>query len=173
MYMLHIATEVHTPEQADEVQKHFTAWVGGRNAQNYSLIEHLAKSGKEFWIKRGPWMTTDETCGIYDIVTKIHGGKCHIVERGINTFDRFPESRWAPDLRGVLLIKHRRPDIFERMIVDCSHSVFIKELVGDVYQAFKAVGVKHFMFEAWAHPELAPTDKAHAISVKELEDIIR
>ena len=155
--------EVQTPEQfALLTSQGIRSWIGGRNAQNYGLIKKVCDMivGFPVIIKRGFGMTTFEVEGIYDIVTKIHGKECIIVERGINTFDRTPESRWAPDLKCALFMKHQRPDIFK------------SEMVGDVYNAFKAIGVNNFMFECWAHPELATSDKGLAISVDDLKQIL-
>lgn len=167
--------EVQTPEQMALLTSNgIGSWIGGRNAQNYGLIKKVCDMtvGFPVIIKRGFGMTTFEVEGIYDIVTKIHGKECIIIERGINTFDRTPESRWAPDLKCALFMKHQRPDIFENFMVDCSHSIFKSEMVWDVYNAFKAIGVNNFMFECWAHPELATSDKGLAISVDDLKNIL-
>ena len=97
----------------------------------------------------------------------------YIIERGINTFDRQPDSRWSPDLKGIIRVKNERPDIFSRLVVDCSHSVGRKEYSGDVYRAFKAIGVQHFMFECSIAPEKSKTDKGQILSIEELEEILK
>jgi len=168
-------TEAQIPRHFVVLTKNrIESWIGGRNSQNYGLIEKacIMNLGFPVIIKRGFGMTTFEVEGIYDIVTKIHGKECIIVERGINTFDRTPESRWSPDLKCALFMKYNRPDIFENFMVDCSHSIFKSEMVGDVYNAFKAIGVNNFMFECWAHPELATSDNGLAISVDDLKHIL-
>jgi 3-deoxy-D-arabino-heptulosonate 7-phosphate (DAHP) synthase len=122
-------------------------------------------------IKRGFGMTADEAIGIYDLCEKKFGKQIYLIDRGIVTFDRHPVSRWSPDLKGVLWIKNERPDIFSRLVIDCSHSVFDKRMVGDVYRAFRAVGVEHFMFECTIDGK-SLTDQAHMLSVAELADIL-
>ena len=125
----------------------------------------------EVFLKRGFGMTVDETIGIYDIMKKRHNKDCYIIDRGINTFDRLDDSRWSPDLKGAIRLKKERPDIFERLVIDCSHSTGRKELIADVYKAFKAIGVKHFHFECTSDGK-SRTDKRHMISVKKLKKIL-
>ena len=122
------------------------------------------------------------TCGIscrwnrsiplYDIILKLYKRKAYIIERGEVNFDRLVDSRWSPDLKGSIRIKQERPDIFDRLIIDCSHSVGRKEYVRDTYQAFKAIGVKHFMFECSIDGK-SETDQRQMLSVKKLQDILK
>ena len=69
-------------------------------------------------------------------------------------------------------MKVERPDIFERLVVDCAHASGRRELIPDTYRAFKAIGVEHFMFEVLAHPDKAKTDRAQCLSVEELGEIV-
>jgi 3-deoxy-7-phosphoheptulonate synthase len=169
-----VLTEIRTIEQYLKVSPHISGvWIGARNAQNYDLIEYCCTHGKngELMIKRGFGMTIDEAIGIYDLCEKKFGKRIYLIDRGIVTFDRHPVSRWSPDLKGALVLKNERPDIFSRLVVDCSHSVFDKRMVGDVFRAFKAVGVEHFMFECTIDGK-SVTDQAHMLSVAELEKIL-
>ena len=149
-------------------------WVGARNAQNYGLLEEIASciDNEMVLIKRGSDMTIDDTIGLYDICKKIYKIKeLYIVERGISTFDRLPTSRWSPDLKGVIRIKHERPDIFKNLVVDCSHSVGDSNWIHDTYRAFKAIGIQHFMFEC-THDGKSRTDKNHMLSTAQLKEIL-
>ena len=147
-------------------------WVGARNCQNYSLLEDLKAFEGMILIKRSPGMTIDELIGLYDICKDIHKlNDVYMVERGINTFDRLDWSRWSPDLKGVIRLKHQRPEIFERLVVDCSHSVGEKLFIDDTYKAFKAIGVEHFMFECTIDGK-SKTDSNHMLSVDELKEIL-
>lgn len=170
-HIMPTGTEIHTPDQLITYCLSY-AWIGARNSANYTLLESFKREfNGDIFIKRGPGMTIDETIGIYDICDKLHGYKPYIIERGILTFDRLPDSRWSPDLKGVIRLSCERPDIFDRLVVDCSHSVFRKEYVKPTYQAFKAIGVKHFMFECTVDGK-SKTDQGHMLSVKELNNII-
>lgn len=165
-------TECHTPDHIKACDGLDFIWIGGRNSQNHTLIEAASGYWGDVFVKRGFGMTIDETIGLYDIMTKVHRKECYIIERGINTFDRLPDSRWSPDLKGVIRIKHERPDIFSNMVVDISHSVGRKEYIKDTYNAFKAIGIKHWMAECSASGN-TDTDERQHITVKELKEIIR
>lgn len=183
-------TEVQIPEHIDYCNKYEYKvdfiWVGARNCQNYALLERLEYFKGDIFIKRGFGITVDEMIGLYDIIANPElnrslatlslsrvNKEIYIIERGIITFDRLPDSRWSPDLKGVIRIKNERPDIFNRLVVDCSHSVGRKEYSGDVYRAFKAIGVSHFMFECSVEPEKSKTDKGQILSIEELETILK
>ena len=172
-HILPACTEVQSKEQIDRCTGNLAAvWVGGRNSQNYALLADLKAFDGRVFIKRGLSMTIDEVIGLVDIMKQIHGKEVSIIERGISTFDRLPDSRWSPDLKGVIRLSHERPDIFENIIIDCSHSVGRSEYVKKTYQAFKAIGINHFMMECTIDGK-SKTDQRQMLSVKELEDIIK
>ncbi len=165
-------TEIQTYEQLELCKNLDYIWIGCRNSQNYGLLQQLINFKGDVFIKRGFGMTIDEVIGLYDIMKNIVKKECYIIERGINTFDRLEASRWSPDLKGVIRIKDERPDIFNRLVVDCSHSVGNKNWVGDTHRAFKVVGIKHFMFECTATGK-SKTDSKQMLSVKELKEILK
>jgi len=150
------------------------AWIGARNCQNYGLIRELKVAWPEdkmCFVKRGFGITIEETINLYDIYKK-YNNKVYIIERGVNTFDRGDIVRWRPDLLGVVMIKQLRPDIFENLVIDCAHSVGDKKYIHDIYTAFRAVGVRHFMFEVLSEPEKSLTDKRQILSISEFKDIV-
>jgi len=167
-----VATEIQTCDNLLDFQKLDWLWLGCRNSQNYELLKELYFYDNKFILKRGTNMTIDETIGLYDIMDKVHGKRVYIIERGINTFDRLTDSRWSPDLKGVIRLKNERPDIFKRLIIDCSHSVGKKEYIADTYKAFKAIGVNHYMFECTIDGK-SKTDSRQMLSVKELRGILK
>ncbi len=161
-------TEIKLPSEADFCwQNFFNGWIGARDANNYRLLDYVKSLQGFIWaLKRGPVMPIDELFGIHDLYKPTW-----VIERGIVTFDPMERSRFAPDLKGVIRIKNERPDIFDKLVVDCSHSVFRKAYIEDVYKAFKAIGVQHYMFEC-TYSGKSKTDQEHMLSVKELEKII-
>jgi len=168
-----VITEIHIPEQAYKLQSLGikSLWIGARNSANYSLLEKISPFNGNIIIKRGPSMTIDEFIGIYDIMKMINNRKVYLIERGINTFDRLENSRWSLDLKGIIRIKHERPEIFEELIVDVSHSVGVKAWIEDHYKACKAIGIKHFMIECTLSGK-SKTDSLQMLSFKELKNII-
>jgi len=170
-YRLKCGTEVHTPNQVVQFMDLDFLWVGARNSQNYTLLEYLSCHSGPIFIKRGTGMTVEEIIGIYDIMVMKHYNPPLIVDRGVVNIDRQPNSRWSPDLKGIIQIKKERPDMFENLVIDCSHSVGQKDYIEDTYKAFKAIGVNHFMFECTASGK-SKTDQGHMLSVQELKDIL-
>lgn len=169
-----VATEVQTEMHIKVLNKNIGwVWVGARNCQNYGLLEEIKYFDGQVILKRGFGMTIKETIGIYDITKDIIGKEVFICERGINVLDRQENSRWSPDLKGVIEIKNSRPEIFKRLILDCTHSVFNKNLIKDTYTAFKSIGCQHFMFECSVNPELEGGDKSISLSINELKKIIK
>jgi 3-deoxy-7-phosphoheptulonate synthase len=170
--LLPAGTEVQSYSHINVARNLSFIWVGARNCQNYELLNGLRIYQGEILIKRGFGITIKETIGIYDIMKKIIGKDVYIIERGVNVFDRQDDSRWSPDLKGIIQLKFSRPDIFERLFVDCSHSVGRKEYILDTYKAFKAIGVKNFMFECSVEPEKSKTDRNQILNIDELEVIL-
>ncbi len=168
-------TEIQIPEHLLKASGLSFIWVGARNCQNYALLESLKWYEGVIMIKRGFGITVKEIIGLYSIMREIIRIKedfLYLIERGINTFDRQEDSRWAPDLKGVIQIKKERPDVFDKLIIDCSHSVGKKEYIKEIYEAFKSIGCKHFMFECSIDGK-SLTDTRQMLSVKELHRIIK
>ena len=92
------------------------------------------------------------------------------IERGVNTPDKGEYGRWAPDLKIAYVTKEYYPDIFKRLVIDCSHSGSRKEFTKDIYKAFKAIGVEHFMFEVYN--EVSKTDTKQVLSIDEFKEVI-
>lgn len=167
-----VMTEVQTNEHVEKCRSSIDSiWIGARNSQNYSLLGMVSQWDGDIFLKRGSSMTVEETCGIFDIMKVIHQKIPYVIERGINTFDRQHDSRWSPDLKGVVEIKIRRPDIFDNLVIDCSHSVGRSDYIKDVYNAFKAIGCRHFMFEC-TYSGQSKTDQGHMLSVDQLKKIL-
>jgi 3-deoxy-D-arabino-heptulosonate 7-phosphate (DAHP) synthase len=168
-------TEIQTISQLIDCFDFDYIWLGARNAQNYGLLKEICEvwpKGKPIFIKRNPGMTIKEIIGLYDIIDKIYKKEVYIIDRGILTFDRQSDSRWSPDLKGIIQIKNERPDIFNKLMMDCSHSVGRKEYIKDTYNAFKAIGCKNFMFECTENGK-SLTDQIQMLSTEELKNILK
>jgi 3-deoxy-D-arabino-heptulosonate 7-phosphate (DAHP) synthase len=164
-------TEIHLPDQAEACRNLQYIWLGARNSRNYSVLEGIKDFPNDIMLKRGMDMTINEVINMFDLCVDKYEFNPYIIDRGIVGIDRQEDSRWSPDLKGVIRIKQERPDIFRRLIIDCSHSVGRKELIADTYYAFKAIGCQHFMFEATIDGK-SLTDQRQMLNVKELDKII-
>lgn len=170
--MLPCGTEVHIPSHVELCQDLSFLWLGARNSRNYTLLKELFENYEgDILLKRGMDMTISEVMDLYDLIVYKYKKRPYIVERGVITFDRLEDSRWSPDLKGIIRLKKEREDIFRRIIIDCSHSAGRKEYIGDIYRAFYAIGCLGFMFECSSDGR-SETDKRQMLSVKELKNIL-
>jgi 3-deoxy-D-arabino-heptulosonate 7-phosphate (DAHP) synthase len=64
-----------------------------------------------------------------------------------------------------------RPDIFDKLVVDLAHGTGNKKWILDHYLAFKAIDVKHFMFECTLDGK-SKTDQNQMLSVSALKFIL-
>ena len=165
-----VGTEIHTPDQLLRCRGLNYLWIGARNSANYSLLKETNRHKGDILIKRGMTMSVEETKGIYDIMVKIHKKEPYIIERGVAGIHR-NENKWHIDLNSLIDIKNNHPEMFKRIIVDCSHSCFNKNYIKDIYQATRSIGIKHFMFEC-TYSGKSRTDQEHMLSVDELRIIL-
>lgn len=163
-------TEVHTPGHVAACDQLAGIWIGARNSYNYSLLKAAAGHPGTLFIKRHADMTIDNLADMDRMIQHLYKKKPYWIERGLSTIDRGEHGRWAPDLKIAYVLKHTEPELFQRLVIDCSHSASRKAYVRDVYQAFKAVGVQHFMFEVFIQE--SKTDTAQVLSVDEFRRVL-
>ena len=120
--------------------------IGARNAQNYDLLEQIAKAGLPVLLKRGLASTVEEwlTAAEYLIVN----GCTQVIlcERGLRSFD--PSTRNLLDLGAVAVAKQLS---HLPVIVDPSHAAGARRLVPALARAGLAVGADGLIVEA--HPD--------------------
>ena len=132
--------------------------IGARNAQNYDLLEQIAKAGRPVLLKRGLASTVEEwlTAAEYLIVN----GCAQVVlcERGLRSFD--PSTRNLLDLGGVAVAKQLS---HLPIIVDPSHAAGARKLVAPLARAALAVGADGLIVEAHPDPLNAFSDAAQQL----------
>ena len=132
--------------------------IGARNAQNYDLLEQVAKAGRPVLLKRGLASTVEEwlTAAEYLIVN----GCTQVVlcERGLRSFD--PSTRNLLDLGGVAVAKQLA---HLPVIVDPSHAAGARSLVAPLARAAIAVGADGLIVEAHPDPLNAFSDAAQQL----------
>ena len=120
--------------------------IGARNAQNYDLLEQIAKAGLPVLLKRGLASTVEEwlTAAEYLIVN----GCTQVIlcERGLRSFD--PSTRNLLDL-GAVAVARQLSHL--PVIVDPSHAAGARRLVPALARAGLAVGADGLIVEA--HPD--------------------
>jgi len=164
-------TEVQTLSHIEYCQRLSYVWVGARNCQNYALLEYLEYFQGDVFTKRGVGMTINELVGIYEVMKAIHKKPVCIIERGIININDKDITRWSISLNDILYFKYYYSEIFNKLIIDCSHSAGRAEYVEEIYKSTKAIGCQHFMFECTLDGK-SNTDQNHMLSVDKLKEIL-
>ena len=132
--------------------------IGARNAQNYDLLEQVAKADRPVLLKRGLASTVEEwlTAAEYLIVN----GCTRVVlcERGLRSFD--PSTRNLLDLGAVAVAKQLS---HLPVVVDPSHAAGARRLVPALARAALAVGADGLIVEAHPDPLNAFSDAAQQL----------
>lgn len=132
--------------------------IGARNAQNYDLLEQIAKAGRPVLLKRGLASTIEEwlTAAEYLIVNNCP--QVILCERGLRSFD--PSTRNLLDL-GAVAVAKRLSHL--PVVVDPSHAAGARSLVPPLARAALAVGADGLIVEAHPDPLNAFSDAAQQL----------
>ena len=141
--------------------------IGARNAQNYDLLEQIAKAGRPVLLKRGLASTVEEwlTAAEYLIVN----GCTQVVlcERGLRSFD--PSTRNLLDLGGVAVARQLS---HLPIIVDPSHAAGARKLVPPLARAALAAGADGLIVEAHPDPLNAFSDAAQQLESAKFQQFL-
>ena len=154
-----IATEVsqdfHTYNSFDFI------WTPARQMQNYTMLKKankfFAKNKPKLILKRHFGCTIDEVIGATSYLKDVKD--FYICERGIVTFDRHNDSRWRPDIMGIVELKKKG----FKVIFDPSHSTGNAEYVIPMSKAALAAGADGLLVEVHYNPKESLSDKKQAL----------
>jgi 3-deoxy-7-phosphoheptulonate synthase/chorismate mutase len=141
--------------------------VGTRNMFNYSLLKELGKIEKPVMIKRGLMATIDEFILAAEYV--YIGGNHEIIlcERGIRTYET--QTRNTLDISSIPILNKETP---LPVIVDISHSLGRKDIIGPIAHAALSAGADGLMFESHYDPSVALSDSEQQLDLEETEELI-
>ncbi len=136
--------------------------------QNFELLKALGQVHKPVLLKRGLAATIEELLGAAEYI--LAGGNQQVIlcERGIRSFD--PATRNVLDLGAVALLKRLT---HLPVIVDPSHATGRRELVIPAARAAVAVGADGLIVECHPVPQQSVSDAAQALSLDEMEQLVR
>ena len=166
---LPVITEVLDIRDIEMVEKYTDIFqVGTRNMQNYPLLKELGKARKPVLLKRGMWATYKELLLASEYI--LVGGNHQVIlcERGIRT--HVQETRFTLDLNAVAYLKH---ETHLPVIVDPSHGTGRANLVRAMSRAAVAAGADGLLLEVHFDPRKSVSDADQAISVEELDKLIK
>jgi len=164
-----VITEVLDVRDIELVEKYTDIFqVGTRNMQNYGLLKELGRHRKPVLLKRGMWATYKELLLAAEYI--LVGGNTNVIlcERGIRT--HVPETRFTLDLNAVAYLKH---ETHLPVIVDPSHGTGRSSLVRAMSRAAIAAGADGLLIEAHLDPRRSVSDSDQAISMEELNKLVK
>ena len=142
--------------------------IGARQAQHYSLLKELGKQPKPVILKRGTWMTLDETLGSVEYILDGGNKDVTIIERGSTT--NFTHVRWELSVSMIAALK-RKTGL--QVVVDASHGSGRRDLVSPLTLAGIASGADGILLETHTSPEKSLSDSQQAICISEFNHIVK
>jgi len=142
--------------------------VGTRNAQNFELLKEVGLANRPVMLKRGLAMTIDEWLQAAEYVAQRGNSQIILCERGIRTFE--PSTRNTLDLAGMAVAQ---AESHLPVMVDPSHAVGKRALVGPMARAAVAAGADAVMIDVHPDPESALCDGPQALTPDEMIDLGR
>jgi 3-deoxy-7-phosphoheptulonate synthase len=149
-------------ELADIVQ------VGSRNMQNFALLRALGETGSTIMLKRGLAATIAEWLQAGEHLMNAGAKGIIFCERGI--LGRDSSTRNLLDLSAVAMLRHVHG---LPIIVDPSHALGRRDLIGPMSRASLAAGAHGLMVEAQPADHRALSDAAQSLNPTELIDLAR
>lgn len=165
---LPVVTEVLSMHDIDEVAEYSDVLqIGTRNAQNYALLEDVAKAGKPVLLKRGLASQVEDWLLAAEYI--LHQGNPDVImcERGIRTFET--ATRNTVDINAIPLVKQisHLP-----VIADPSHGTGKWSLVGPVARAAVAAGADGLIVEVHPNPEKALSDGPQSLNFERFRELM-
>jgi 3-deoxy-7-phosphoheptulonate synthase len=141
--------------------------IGARNAQNFFLLEEVAKTGKPVLLKRGMSSSVMDWLLAAEYILAKGNRNVILCERGIRTFETY--TRNTLDLAAVPLLHHLT---HLPVIVDPSHATGKRWLVKPLAIGGIAVGADGVMVEVHPHPEEALSDAEQQLNFDEFRALM-
>jgi 3-deoxy-7-phosphoheptulonate synthase len=142
--------------------------IGARNAQNYALLEAVARTGMPILLKRGLASHIEEWLLAAEYIVKQGNRNVILCERGIRTFE--VATRNTLDISAVAIAKK---ETSLPVFVDPSHAAGRYDLIADLSKAAAAVGADGLIVEVHRHPEAALSDGAQQITPETFAELMR
>jgi len=165
---LAIITEVVSAEDVTAVAEVADVLqVGARNMHNVRLLQHVGRSERPVFLKRGQSATLEEFLLAAEHVAAEGNPNVVLCERGIRTFERY--TRNTLDIAAVPLLKglSHLP-----VVVDPSHATGRRELVPPLSAAALVAGADGIMVEVHPDPENALSDGPQSLTFRQFAEMM-
>ena len=165
---LPIITEVVTSEDVEQVAIYADILqVGARNAQNFRLLDAVAKANKPVLLKHGFSSTYEEWLLAAERILSQGNSQVIMCQRGVRTFETY--TRFTLDLASVPSIKSLS---HLPIVVDPSHSSGRYDLVTPMAVAAIAAGAHGLIVEVHSEPNKALCDGAQALTFNNFQRLM-
>ena len=138
--------------------------IGARNAQNFSLLKEVGKTGTPILLKRGIAGTIDELLMAAEHIMSEGNEKVMLCERGIRTFET--RTRNTFDLNAVPTLHHLT---HLPVVADPSHATGYSRYVEPMALAACAAGADALEIEVHDDPARAWSDGAQALTPEQFD----
>lgn len=138
--------------------------IGARNAQNFSLLKEVGKTGTPILLKRGIAGTIDELLMAAEYIMSEGNEKVMLCERGIRTFET--RTRNTFDLNAVPTLHHLT---HLPVVADPSHATGYSRYVEPMALAACAAGADALEIEMHDDPARAWSDGAQALTPEQFD----
>ena len=158
-----IVTEVMNPKDLDVVLRYADVLqIGARNIQNFSLLKLVGQTNKAVLLKRGMSTTIQEFLMSAEYVMSEGNADVMLCERGIRTFET--ATRSTLDISAVPVLKK---ETHLPVLIDPSHAAGKREYVPALSKAAVAAGADGLLIEVHYKPEIAVSDAAQQLNIKD------
>lgn len=166
---LPIVTEIMDPRDLEVITEYADIiQIGARNMQNFRLLLEVGTSSKPVLLKRGLSSTIKEWLMSAEYIMSRGNQNVMLCERGIRTFET--ATRNTLDLSAVPVLKQLT---HLPVVVDPSHGVGKRDLVGPMAKAAIAAGADALMIEVHTNPEEAMSDGDQSLKPEQFEKLMR
>ncbi len=157
---LPVVTEVMSEATVQLIAKYADVLqIGTRNAQNFFLLEEVAKAGKPILLKRGMSSSIQDWLLAAEYILAKGNRDVILCERGIRTFET--ATRNTMDINAIPLVKEMS---HLPIIADPSHGTGKRKLVEPVGLGMVAAGADGLILEVHPDPEHALSDGAQSLT---------
>jgi 3-deoxy-7-phosphoheptulonate synthase len=165
---LPVVTEVMSEATVQDVAKYADVLqIGARNAQNFFLLEEVAKVGKPVLLKRGMSSSVQDWLLAAEYILAKGNRDVILCERGIRTFET--ATRNTMDINAIPLVKEMS---HLPVIADPSHGTGKRPLVEPVGLGMVAAGADGLILEVHPSPDHALSDGAQSLTFDILASVM-
>ncbi len=166
---LPVVTEVMSETTVQLIAKYADILqIGTRNAQNFFLLEEVAKAHKPVLLKRGMSSSIQEWLLAAEYILAKGNRDVILCERGIRTFET--AARNTMDINAIPLVKEMS---HLPVVADPSHGTGKRKLVEPVALGMIAAGADGLILEVHPSPEHALSDGAQSLTFELFSSLMK